>query len=170
MGKFTWTLAMLAVGGLVAVGLGVESPEPARPLPERLGTVANYGPTHPELGGVMSQRDFPCHEDEVLGYASAFGTEDVGCIQREGRDGMRLEAPRVVEPTSHGKRARRLGFDPSDSSVPPRAVTRYIARNPAEFKVNGWHHFSRAKIWRGCVRHIGETTFVVCKDGRVYSS
>lgn len=27
-----------------------------------------------------SQSDFPCQEDEVLGYSPQFGTERVGCI------------------------------------------------------------------------------------------
>lgn len=31
-------------------------------------------------GGVMRQEDFPCQEDEVLGYHPRFGTEHVGCI------------------------------------------------------------------------------------------
>ncbi|AHG23867.1 hypothetical protein CH25_gp19 [Mycobacterium phage EagleEye] len=26
------------------------------------------------------QRDFPCQEDEVLGYAPEFGPDNVGCI------------------------------------------------------------------------------------------
>lgn len=31
-------------------------------------------------GGVMRQEDFPCQEDEVLGYHPRFGTDHVGCI------------------------------------------------------------------------------------------
>ncbi|AEJ95051.1 hypothetical protein FGG22_gp027 [Mycobacterium phage Hammer] len=28
----------------------------------------------------FTQADFPCEEDEVLGYAPEFGTDSVGCI------------------------------------------------------------------------------------------
>jgi hypothetical protein len=31
----------------------------------------------------FSQRDFPCQEDEVLGFAPQFGSDSVGCINRE---------------------------------------------------------------------------------------
>jgi len=31
----------------------------------------------------LSQRSFPCEEDEVLGYAPRFGPDAVGCIHRE---------------------------------------------------------------------------------------
>lgn len=34
-------------------------------------------------GGVMTQSEFPCQEDEVLGYAPQFGPDHVGCIHIE---------------------------------------------------------------------------------------
>lgn len=47
-------------------------------------------PTAPALPGVqivetpvMPQTEFPCQEDEVLGYHPRFGTEHVGCIHIE---------------------------------------------------------------------------------------
>jgi hypothetical protein len=33
--------------------------------------------------GPFDQRDFPCQEDEVLGYAPEFGPDRVGCIHVE---------------------------------------------------------------------------------------
>ena len=30
-----------------------------------------------------SQRNFPCQEDELLGYAPQFGADRVGCIHRD---------------------------------------------------------------------------------------
>jgi hypothetical protein len=40
----------------------------------------------------FSQRDFPCQEDEVLGYAPQFGPDRVGCIHIEEFTG-----PNVVD-------------------------------------------------------------------------
>lgn len=34
----------------------------------------------PPPGAVMRQEDFPCQEDEVLGYHPRFGPDHVGCI------------------------------------------------------------------------------------------
>lgn len=34
-------------------------------------------------GGVMSQAEFPCQEDEALVYAPQFGPDMVGCINIE---------------------------------------------------------------------------------------
>lgn len=31
----------------------------------------------------LSQRDFPCEEDEALVYAQRFGPDRVGCVNRE---------------------------------------------------------------------------------------
>lgn len=36
-------------------------------------------PAHADPG-VMSQSDFPCAEDEYLGYSPVFGPDEVGCI------------------------------------------------------------------------------------------
>jgi Gene product 79 len=38
---------------------------------------------HAHQPGVMDQRDFPCQEDEVLGFDPAFGPDRVGCIHIE---------------------------------------------------------------------------------------
>ncbi len=35
----------------------------------------------------MSQRTFPCQEDEVLGYSPKFGPDQVGCIHVEDLKG-----------------------------------------------------------------------------------
>lgn len=36
--------------------------------------------TQPPIVYWHSQRDFPCQEDEVLGYSPSFGPNRVGCI------------------------------------------------------------------------------------------
>lgn len=40
--------------------------------------------TEPAKAGIMPQSEFPCHEDEVLGYDPAYGSDHVGCIHVEG--------------------------------------------------------------------------------------
>ena len=59
------------------------------------GTALAVDPTGPDAlaefhGGEYSvdetsmlQSDFPCNEDQVLGYHPAFGTEHVGCMHIE---------------------------------------------------------------------------------------
>lgn len=54
----------LAIGGFLGVGMftaAVMPPAQADPV-------------------VITQDQFPCNEDEVLGYDPKFGTEHVGCI------------------------------------------------------------------------------------------
>ena len=41
---------------------------------------AHVGIPQAMAGPVMSQDQFPCQEDEVLGYAPEFGHDHVGCI------------------------------------------------------------------------------------------
>ncbi|AHJ88730.1 hypothetical protein PBI_RHYNO_72 [Mycobacterium phage RhynO] len=55
------TIAALAIGLATITGTGVAS---AQPDP-------------------FDQRNFPCAEDEVLGYAPEFGPDRVGCIHIE---------------------------------------------------------------------------------------
>lgn len=55
----------------------VVTPEPTRtPVEVKISTE----PVTPPTGGVMRQEDFPCQEDEVLGYHPRFGADYVGCI------------------------------------------------------------------------------------------
>jgi len=55
----------------------VTTPEPTRtPVEVKISTE----PVTPPTGGVMRQEDFPCQEDEVLGYHPRFGDQYVGCI------------------------------------------------------------------------------------------
>jgi hypothetical protein len=57
-------LSALAVAGTLAAGAW-------------LGTAAAHADP-------FDQRDFPCMEDEVLGYAPQFGPDRVGCINVQG--------------------------------------------------------------------------------------
>lgn len=80
------TGALFLAGGVLG-GLGqLVSAEPA-PTPPSITTEVNPTPhavpRPSELapsGGVMLQKDFPCHEDELLGYHPKFGPDMVGCI------------------------------------------------------------------------------------------
>lgn len=66
----------------------VTTAQPAEPTPTTrtapaVTPTATHVPRTSEpapTGGVMTQADFPCQEDEVLGYHPRFGTEHVGCI------------------------------------------------------------------------------------------
>ena len=46
----------------------------------------------------FSQRSFPCHEDEVLGYSPTFGPDDVGCMN--------------IDPTPYGEIGDALSIEP----------------------------------------------------------
>lgn len=55
-----------------------------------LGSAAWIG-TAAAHAGPFDQKDFPCQEDEVLGYGTEFGPDKVGCIHI---DSLVLEAIR----------------------------------------------------------------------------
>ncbi|AVR57070.1 hypothetical protein KIP30_gp10 [Mycobacterium phage Pistachio] len=48
--------------------------------PEALSTPAPVGSEVSVTADPFDQRNFPCAEDEVLGYAPEFGPDRVGCI------------------------------------------------------------------------------------------
>lgn len=77
------TLSALAVAGTLVAGAW-------------LGTTAAHADP-------FDQRDFPCMEDEVLGYAPQFGPDRVGClhveqgmIESEGPDAYSFDAGAFV--------------------------------------------------------------------------
>ena len=45
-----------------------------------LGAMALADPYESSAADPLRQRNFPCQEDEVLGYAPRFGHDKVGCI------------------------------------------------------------------------------------------
>lgn len=51
------------------------APEPDQSITSVPSTTVTLPP-----GAIMLQVDFPCHEDEVLGYHPRFGPDHVGCI------------------------------------------------------------------------------------------
>ncbi|QGJ97363.1 hypothetical protein PBI_ISCA_83 [Mycobacterium phage Isca] len=51
--------------------------------------IGNGGVADAEPADLFDQRNFPCQEDEVLGYAPEFGPDRVGCIHI---DTLRSEA------------------------------------------------------------------------------
>ena len=68
------TLAVVGLGVAVEDALDGRTPPTTQPEPI---------PVPVERGGVWDQRNFPCQEDEVLGYAPQFGPDRVGCIHIE---------------------------------------------------------------------------------------
>lgn len=48
-----------------------------------IAAAALMGGTACTTADPFDQRDFPCQEDEVLGYAPQFGPDYVGCIHIE---------------------------------------------------------------------------------------
>lgn len=44
---------------------------------------ATFGFVPATMMQTFDQKDFPCQEDEVLGYAPQFGPDKVGCIHIE---------------------------------------------------------------------------------------
>lgn len=63
--KNNWILITIAAGAAVGA-MALAEPE------------ASAEPASPVI--TFDQRDFPCQEDEVLGYSPDFGPDKVGCI------------------------------------------------------------------------------------------
>lgn len=63
-------LIFLGTWGLLSLGLGV-------------GLLYASWVMAPTYSDPFLQRNFPCQEDEVLGYAPQFGSERVGCFHLE---------------------------------------------------------------------------------------
>lgn len=90
--------------------------------------------------------------------------EDARSVTRYDRHGDAYQGCEDIDDSHHA----RAYVDPRDE-VRPRALARYIASHVREMNVRPWHRIGAGPL-KGCAQHVGDTTWVVCRDGSVYSS
>lgn len=135
------------------------------------GASASAQPESPAVpaGAVMLQTEFPCHEDQALMYHPVFGSEHVGCVQLDDIGRQVSPVPDHDVEVRHGVKRYHRPLADTSQPVKPRALARYIATHPREMNVGPWHTIARGSF-KGCVQHVGDTTWLVCRDGRVFAS
>lgn len=82
--RTTMAVGVTVIGAVaLTVGLALPGTTDDDSTDRTVHVIENRYDAHDDGRRVMTQDDFPCNEDEVLGYHPSFGSDHVGCMNVE---------------------------------------------------------------------------------------